>query len=69
MEVRGLIERRAVAGDRRVKRVILTDQAAPVVRQIVAIDADLRTELFDGLAADEVQLTLDLLRKLRHRLG
>lgn len=69
MEARGLIERRGVATDRRVKRVVLTERALPLVNQIDAIDAGLRAELFDGLSTDEVHAAVSVLQKLRSRLA
>jgi len=68
MEGQGLIERRAVPGDRRAKRVRLTDEANGMVRQLAEITDAVRAELFDGLPLDEVERTVDFLRRLHARL-
>ena len=68
MEGQWLIERRAMPGDRRAKRVRLTDQAAGMMRQLAQITDLVRAELFDGLPLDEVERTVNLLRRLHARL-
>lgn len=64
----GLVERRACAHDRRAKLVFLTPAAMPVVRQLDAVAADLRREVMADLTAEELEMALRVMLKLRARL-
>jgi MarR family transcriptional regulator for hemolysin len=68
MESQSLIERRAVPGDRRAKRVRLTGQATAMMQQLAEITDSVRAELFEGVPLDEVERAVDLLRRLHARL-
>ncbi len=67
MEAQGLVERRSLPGDRRAKRVTITERARPLVDQMAGITADVRTELFDGVPHDEIESAVSFLRKLNAR--
>lgn len=54
LERLGLIERRPLEGDRRAKAVHLTDQAAPLLDDIIAIAAQVRAEILNGLSDKEI---------------
>jgi MarR family transcriptional regulator for hemolysin len=69
MESQGLVERRTSPGDRRAKRVCITDAARPLLEQMSGITAAVRTELFDGLADEEIETTVMFLRKLHTRFA
>jgi len=63
LEGKGLVERSAHAGDRRVWLVATTKGAAPLVDEVIAIDTDLRQQLWTGVsAAERRQLSETLLR-------
>ena len=49
-----LIERRPLEGDRRAKAVHLTDLAAPLLEDIIAIAAQVRVEVLQGLSDKEI---------------
>lgn len=54
LERLGLIERRPMEGDRRAKAVHLTDRAAPLLEDIIAIAAQVRAEVLQGLSDKEI---------------
>ena len=53
LERRGLVERRADAGDRRVWLVTSTERAAPVVDAVTAIDVAIREKVWTGISGAE----------------
>ncbi len=68
LEADGWVERRDQPGDRRVKRVFMTDKARPVLDSIAAIGRDLRRELTQDLSDAEIRAGLRLLGHLKSRL-
>lgn len=60
----GLIERRESPSDRRAKLVRLTPEARAVLADIHRTAAQLRTELLDGIAADELATCVSVLRRV-----
>ncbi|CAN7577704.1 MarR family transcriptional regulator [Phenylobacterium sp. LjRoot225] len=64
----GLVERRTCKHDRRAKVVVLTPAAMPIVRQLDRIAAELRAELMSDLTAEELQVALRVMHKLRTKL-
>lgn len=64
----GLVERRACPHDRRAKVVVLTPAAMPIIRKLDSVAAELRAELMDDLTAEELEVALRAMRKLRTRL-
>ena len=53
LEAQGLVQRHAVAEDRRAKKIVLSDSARPLIAQIEAIASALREELFVGVDEEE----------------
>ena len=49
MEEDGWIERRPQPGDRRARRLVLTDKARPILARILDLSNEIRTEAFAGL--------------------
>lgn len=68
LEAQGLLERLPVEGDRRAKHIRLTDAAAPLLRQINHIAADLRREIFADLKKDDLKTCLMAFRSIADRL-
>lgn len=63
LQRKGLVERAADAGDRRVWLVATTDQAGPVVAELAEVDVALREQLWSGISrAERRQLSETLLR-------
>jgi MarR family transcriptional regulator for hemolysin len=60
--------RRACKADRRVKLVELAEGSAPVLSEIGRIAADLRNELLEGVAPEELERARELLKIIGDRL-
>ena len=58
LETQGLVRRQAVLEDRRAKKILLSDSAAPLIAQIESIANQLRTELLNGVDETELQLCM-----------
>jgi MarR family transcriptional regulator for hemolysin len=61
----GLIERRADAEDRRVKRLHLTPAAAPVLKQLHALRSEITDAALQGFSAAEVTKLASQLESIR----
>ena len=68
LENAGLVERRPDPNDRRVKRVFITQHAAPLLPTIEQVAAELIEVSMDGLSADEQQQLHQLLNKVHLNL-
>jgi MarR family transcriptional regulator for hemolysin len=68
LEYQGLIERRAIAGDRRAHSVHLTPAALPVLKDINAIAQKLRLELLMDIPLDDMKTCVAVLRRIGNRL-
>jgi MarR family transcriptional regulator, transcriptional regulator for hemolysin len=68
MEVEGWIERRLDPGDRRARRLVLTDKARPIVAGIAGLSNEIRGEAFAGFAAGEGDDLVNLLRRVHANL-
>ncbi|QEY64069.1 MarR family transcriptional regulator [Metapseudomonas lalkuanensis] len=55
LEAQGLIQRMAVAEDRRAKKIALCPPARPLIEKIEAISSQLRQELFAGIDDEELR--------------
>ncbi|MBZ9558585.1 MULTISPECIES: MarR family transcriptional regulator [unclassified Modicisalibacter] len=69
LESEGLIERRAVVGDRRVKVVHLTARATPILERIQTVVTSVRAEILGSVDESELALCLDVLARIAGRLG
>ncbi|MGO3999861.1 MarR family transcriptional regulator [Pseudomonas fluorescens] len=58
LETQGLVQRLAVAEDRRAKKILLCDTARPLIEQIETIANALRQELFEGVDEEEIKLCM-----------
>lgn len=56
LEKQGLVKRLAVTEDRRAKRIMLTQEAGPLIEKIETIAEALRKELLSGLDDDEIAI-------------
>ena len=65
---KGWIRRQADAGDRRAKRIYLTEEGEPAMKAMRAAAADLRREAFAGLSAQEREHLIDCLLDLKENL-
>jgi MarR family transcriptional regulator for hemolysin len=69
LESKGLVERSAHAGDRRVWLVASTDAAESVVDEINAIDAALREQVWSGISRAERHQLSEILRRVEDNLA
>ncbi|MEQ1726024.1 MAG: MarR family transcriptional regulator [Sphingopyxis sp.] len=69
LEQAGLIERRAVANDRRARALYLTPQAAPLMEELRAQAIALMGEALDGLSTTEQAQFLDYAERFRTNLS
>jgi MarR family transcriptional regulator for hemolysin len=69
MEEDGWIERRPQPGDRRARRLVLTDKARPILARILDLSNEVRTEAFAGLSRQEGQYLIELLRRVHANLS
>ena len=60
-EVKGWVRREADAGDRRAKRVFLTDEVEPALKAMRSAAADLRRDALAGLSTEEQERFVDTL--------
>jgi DNA-binding MarR family transcriptional regulator len=68
LEVKGWIERRPDASDRRLKRVFLTGEVGSLMRTMRETARDLRSEALAGLDPHEQDQFIDLLTRVKANL-
>ena len=69
MEEDGWIERQPQPGDRRARRLVLTDKARPILARILDLSNEIRAESFAGLSKDEGKQMIELLRRVHGNLS
>jgi len=69
LEGKGLVERSAHAADRRVWLVASTQRAAPVVKEVIAVDTALRHKLWTGVSPGERRALSETLLRLQANLA
>lgn len=69
LAAQGMIERRDDPADRRVKEIHLTAAAEPVVLYITEEVRSIRAAVLDGVSEAELRSCLDLLARIRTRVG
>lgn len=58
LETQGLVQRQAVAEDRRAKKIVLCAPALPLIEQIETIATQLRRELFEGVDEADMRVCM-----------
>ncbi|MCA8906901.1 MAG: MarR family transcriptional regulator [Rhodospirillaceae bacterium] len=69
LEAEGLIERRAIPGDRRAKSVHLCAKATPVLQHIKAAAEAIRAEIFADVAEADLAVCLRVFEQIAGKLG
>jgi DNA-binding MarR family transcriptional regulator len=69
MEEDGWIERQPQPGDRRARRLVLTDKARPILARILDLSNEIRAESFAGLSKDDGKQLIELLRRVHGNLS
>ena len=68
LENKGLITRHICANDRRAKRIKLTDDAEPVIKEVTGVISLTRSEILDGISTDEIALLTNLVERLEQNI-
>jgi MarR family transcriptional regulator, transcriptional regulator for hemolysin len=68
LEAIGLVARQADSNDRRVKRIVLTEDGKKVVKQLRAISGPTNTEILHGISPADVRATAKTLRAIKANL-
>lgn len=68
LERTGLIERRAAPGDRRARRVFLTEAARAQAEDILAFLTELRADVLDGIDREELEIALRVLSRMSRNI-
>ena len=68
LEARGLLERRADPGDRRIRRLHLLPASEPILAAIQDYKNILQRDLTEGLEPEAIETTLDVLTHLKQNL-
>jgi len=69
LERTGMIERRAVAGDRRARRVFLTPVARAQAEDILAFLTELRADVLEGVDREELEIALRVLLRMSRNIA
>jgi MarR family transcriptional regulator for hemolysin len=69
LEQKGWIQRQAAAGDRRAKRVFLTEEVEPALKAMRAAAADLRRDALVGLSTEDQTRFVDALLAVKANLS
>ena len=65
----GHLRRQPQPGDRRARRLVLTDKARPILARILDLSNEVRAESFAGLSKDEGKQLIELLRRIHANLS
>jgi DNA-binding MarR family transcriptional regulator len=69
LEKSGLVERRAVPGDRRMRIPLLTARALPIIEQMRALGLETRNEAMSGLSQESRDMLIDMLLAIKANLS
>ena len=69
LERNGMIERRAAEGDRRARRVFLTESARAQAQDILSFLTELRAGILQGIAPQELESALSVLRRTSRNIA
>ncbi|MEN5277567.1 MarR family transcriptional regulator [Brucella sp. TWI432] len=64
LERQAFVERRAVDGDRRAKRIVMTEQGKRLAEEVVKLAGDVRADLLEGVSDEELSTALNVMRKM-----
>ena len=68
LEEKGLITRHTCANDRRAKRIKLTEEAAPIIKEVNDVITMTRGEILSGISPEEVTLLTSLVERLEQNI-
>ena len=68
LEEKGLITRHTCANNRRAKRIKLTEEAAPIIKEVNDVITITRGEILSGVSPEEVTLLTNLIERLEQNI-
>ncbi len=68
LEEKALITRHTCANDRRAKRIKLTEEAAPIIKEVNDVITMTRSEILSGISPEEVTLLTSLVERLEQNI-
>jgi len=68
LEQKGLISRRTCANDRRAKRITLTENAGPIIKQMEDVIGMTRCEILSGISREEHATLINLINRLEKNI-
>jgi len=68
LEDKGLISRQSSRGDRRAKRIRLTEKATPIITEMEAVISKTRGEILSGISPAELELLISLVARLESNI-
>ncbi|GAA5543514.1 MULTISPECIES: MarR family winged helix-turn-helix transcriptional regulator [Brucella/Ochrobactrum group] len=69
LERQSFIERQTVEGDRRAKRVVMTEEGKILAEQVEKLAGDVREDLLEGVTDEELSVALNVLRKMSESMN
>lgn len=69
LERQSFIERQTVEGDRRAKRVVMTEEGKILAGQVEKLAGDVREDLLEGVTDEELSVALNVLRKMSESMN
>lgn len=69
LQATGHVERRPdPSGDRRVKRVYITEQGYQVLEKMIEVADDISDRIMEGIAPADIETTIDVLRRVKENI-
>lgn len=69
LERQAFVERQAVEGDRRAKRIVMTEEGKLLAEQVVKLAGDVRADLLEGVSDEELKTALNVMRKMSESMN
>ncbi|HWT62231.1 MAG TPA: MarR family transcriptional regulator [Ochrobactrum sp.] len=64
LERQAFVERQAVEGDRRAKRIVMTEEGKRLADEVVQLARDVRADLLEGISDEDLSTALNVMRKM-----
>ncbi len=69
MEQKGLVERRAVSADARLRKIVLTDKARGLSKIMQEDGKNMEAALLDGFSPEEIRTLLGYISRMKHNIA
>jgi len=64
LERQAFVERQAVEGDRRAKRIVMTEEGKRLAEEVIQLARDVRADLLEGISDEDLSTALNVMRKM-----